>query len=98
MRALLDRMGRIFDWVILDSPPAMAVHDASVLADMCDGVLFVVRAGATEFTTAQRAAAEFPHAKVLGAILNRADDAEAYGKYYYGYEEDKDLDEDKTSE
>lgn len=40
---LLDRLTPIFDWVILDSPPAMAVHDASILADMCDGVLFPSR-------------------------------------------------------
>jgi capsular exopolysaccharide synthesis family protein len=27
MRQLLDRMAQVFDWVILDSPPALAVHD-----------------------------------------------------------------------
>jgi len=85
MKSLLDRMGQIFDWVILDSPPAIAVHDASILADMCDGVLFVVRAGATEFQTAQRAAAEFPSSKLLGVILNRVDKADTYGAYYYDY-------------
>src|SRR6516225_4475656 len=95
MKALIDRMGQIFDWVILDSPPAIAVHDASILADMCDGVLFVVRAGATEFQTAQRAAAEFPDSKLLGVILNRVDRTDAYGADYYGYSEEKGLEPDK---
>ena len=54
MRHLLDRMSLIFDWIILDSPPALAVHDASILADMCDGVLFVVRAGSTDFELAEK--------------------------------------------
>jgi protein-tyrosine kinase len=96
MKALIDRMGQIFDWVILDSPPAIAVHDASILADMCDGVLFVVRAGATEFQTAQRAAAEFPESKLLGVILNRVDRTDAYGADYYGYSEDVDHEADKA--
>lgn len=95
MKFLVDKMGQIFDWVILDSPPAIAVHDASILADMCDGVLFVVRAGATEFQTAQRAAAEFPNPKLLGVILNRVDKADAYGAYYYGYSGEKDQDANK---
>lgn len=85
MKALLERMAQIFDWVILDSPPAIAVHDASILADMCDGVLFVVHAGTTDFTTAQKAAAEFQDEKLLGVVLNRVDKSESYGEHYYGY-------------
>lgn len=85
MKALLESMARMFDWVILDSPPAIAVHDASILADMCDGVLFVVRAGATDFTLAQKAAAEFPDEKLLGVVLNRVDKSESCGEYHYGY-------------
>jgi len=97
MKSFLDRMGQIFDWVIVDSPPAIAVHDASILADMCDGVLFVVRAGATEFQAAQRAAAEFPEGKLLGVILNRADQGDEYG-VYYGYSGEDGKDEDRNDE
>jgi len=85
MAALLDRMGQIFDWVVLDSPPAIAVHDPSILADMCDGVLLVVRAGCTDFEMAQKAIAEFPAKKLLGVVLNRVDKSDSYGEYYYGY-------------
>jgi capsular exopolysaccharide synthesis family protein len=98
MKSFLDRMGQIFDWVIVDSPPAIVVHDASILADMCDGVLFVVRAGATEFQAAQRAAAEFPEGKLLGVVLNRADQAEAYGADYYGYSKEDGEDEETNDE
>jgi capsular exopolysaccharide synthesis family protein len=92
MKSLLERMGQMFDWVIVDSPPAIAVHDASILADMCDGVLFVVRAGATDFELAQKAAAEFSDSKLLGVILNRVEKRETYGAYYYGYSGDTDKD------
>jgi capsular exopolysaccharide synthesis family protein len=98
MKSLLERMGQMFDWVIVDSPPAIAVHDASILADMCDGVLFVVRAGATDFEAAQKAAAEFSDSKLLGVILNRIDKRETYGAYYYGYSGDSDKDGEKDAE
>jgi protein-tyrosine kinase len=89
MRQLLDRMAQVFDWVILDSPPALAVHDASILADMCDGVIFVVRAGSTDFEVAEKASTEFREKNLLGVVLNRVDRHEGYGTYYYGYSGEK---------
>src|ERR1700690_3055616 len=71
MQTLLDRLTPLFDWVIIDAPPAIAVHDASILADMCDGVLFIVRAGETDFELAQKASGEFAEKNLLGVILNR---------------------------
>jgi len=92
MKQLLEHMSMIFDWIILDSPPALAVHDASILADMCDGVLFVVRAGATDFERVQKASAEFHEKNLLGVVLNRVDKADSYGDYYYyGSENDSRL-------
>src|SRR5882762_2264875 len=85
MKQLLERMSLIFDWIILDSPPALAVHDASILADMCDGVLFVVRAGVTDFEMASKASSEFRDKNLLGVVLNRVDKSDSYGGYYYGY-------------
>jgi protein-tyrosine kinase len=89
MKLLLDRMSHIFDWILLDSPPSLAVHDASILADVCDGVLFVVRAGRTEFDVAERALAEFRERNLLGVVLNRVEKSESYGGYYYGYQAKK---------
>lgn len=90
MKTLLDRMSSLFDWIVIDSTPAIAVHDASVLADLCDGVLFVVRAGNTDFEVAQRATGEFRADNLLGVVLNRVDDSETYGSYCYGYTSDFD--------
>jgi protein-tyrosine kinase len=85
MRHLLDVVTPMFDFVILDSPPATPVHDPSVLADLCDGVLFVVRAGATEFEVAEKAVAEFREKNLLGVVLNGAQRETAYGQYYNHY-------------
>jgi protein-tyrosine kinase len=85
MRHLLEVVTPMFDFVILDSPPATPVHDPSVLADLCDGVLFVVRAGATEFEVAEKAVAEFREKNLLGVVLNGAQLETAYGQYYNHY-------------
>jgi protein-tyrosine kinase len=85
MRHLLDVVTPLFDFVILDSPPATPVHDPSVLADLCDGVLFVVRAGVTDFEVAEKAVAEFREKNLLGVVLNGAAREAAYGQYYSHY-------------
>lgn len=92
MKHLLERMSVLFDWIILDSPPALAVHDASILADMCDGVLFVVRAGSTDYELAEKASAEFREKRLLGVVLNRVEKSDSYGDYYYGYGSEKGAD------
>jgi capsular exopolysaccharide synthesis family protein len=84
MKVLLDRVTPLFDWVIVDSPPALAVHDASSLADLCDGVLLVVRAGVTSHESAQMAAAEFRRHNLLGVLLNQVEKDELQANYY-GY-------------
>lgn len=78
MRRLLDFVGEAFDWVVLDSPPALPVNDPSVLAGLCDGVLFVVRAGSTDVEMAVKASAEFRKKNLLGVVFNHTDTAETY--------------------
>jgi protein-tyrosine kinase len=87
MKVLLDRLAPIFDWIILDSPPCLLVADASVLADYCDGVLLVARAGVTPATIGQRACQELRGRNLVGVVLNAMQDAHTYHSdyYYYGY-------------
>ena len=86
LKGLLDRIAPTFDWIIVDSPPVLLVSDASVLAGLCDGVLFVVRAASTAFDLAQTASQEFRGKNLLGFVLNRAEEQATYeGAYsYYG--------------
>ena len=85
LKKLLELMTPLFDWVILDTPPALPVHDASMMADVCDGVLFVVRAGSTDHEMAAKATGEFQDRNLLGVVLNRVEAGAGYGGYYYGY-------------
>jgi capsular exopolysaccharide synthesis family protein len=79
----LATLGEHFDWVVIDSPPVLAVADASVLANAASGVIFVIGADQTTRNTA-KAAVEQLHAvqaHVIGAVLNRADVQR--NPYYY---------------
>lgn len=89
MKTLLDHVTPAFDWIILDSPPALPVHDASSLAGLCDGVLFVVRAGETNYETAKKCSSEFQDKNLLGVVLNRVENQDAQSSYYYGHAEKK---------
>jgi len=95
MKKLLDLVTPVFDWIILDSPPALAVHDASSLADLCDGVLFVVKAGKTNHQLAEKASSEFLKKNLLGVVLNGAEIDASYGGYYSGYANENREDADK---
>jgi protein-tyrosine kinase len=83
LKKLLDRLGPVFDWVLLDSPPCVPVADASILADLCDAVLLVVKAGSTPSEVAQRACQELHGRNVVGVVLNAADEPSMYGASYY---------------
>lgn len=82
LRALLQNIGPVFDWVIIDSPPTLPVSDALTLAELCDGVLTVIRAAQTGFDSAQKSCQQLREKNLLGVALNCADDGAAYGSYY----------------
>ena len=84
-KILLDRLTPVFDWVILDSSPCLPVADASMLADLSNGVLLVVRAGSTPVEVAQKVCQHLNRKNVIGVVLNGADENEMHGSQYYGY-------------
>lgn len=74
----------MFDWIILDSPPAALVSDALLLANNCDGVLLVVRSNSTPVDAARRARRELGEHNVIGVVLNGiAPELSPYSQYYY---------------
>jgi Mrp family chromosome partitioning ATPase len=84
LKTLLQRIEPAFDWIIVDSPPAIPVSDASVLAKACDGVLMVVRSASTPSDLAQKARMEFPDQLLVGVVLNGTErDEPQYTRYYY---------------
>jgi capsular exopolysaccharide synthesis family protein len=79
-----------FDWVVIDTPPVLAVTDSVILSQMVSGLVFVIGAEMTRRMHIERAvetlAASRP--RLVGAVLNRVD-FEAnkyYYSRYYGYQ------------
>ena len=91
-----DRMRRLvenlasgpFDWVIIDTPPVLAVTDAVVISPLVSGVTFVLGAEMTRRRLAERAVQMLTVSKprVIGAVLNRVnfDRNKYYYSRYYG--------------
>ncbi len=86
MRKLTDRLQQEADVVLLDTPPALPVTDAAVLATVADGVLIVTDAGSTGRSAARQAVENLQQvgASLLGVVVNRLS-ARGSGKYYYYY-------------
>jgi capsular exopolysaccharide synthesis family protein len=82
MKQFLDRVKPAFDWIIIDSPPALPVADSSVLGGLADGVLLVVRANSTPSEASQRACKELRDSHILGVVLNTAEESAGYNSYY----------------
>lgn len=83
----MDSLSEHFDWVIIDSPPVMAVTDAGVIAHRATGVVFVVGAEMTTKGAAKAALEQLDSAKAkyVGGILNRVDvhrNPYYYSRYY----------------
>lgn len=78
---------RIYDLVILDSPPIMQVSDALTLADYADTVIFVVGYKATRRQTVQEALRRFAATgrPILGAVLSKVAGKVPVLQYYSGY-------------
>ena len=72
-----------FDWIVIDTPPVLAVTDSVVLAPLVAGVTFVVGAEMTRRRLALRAidTIQSSQPKQIGVVLNRVDLAR--NKYYY---------------
>jgi|SRR5581483_6892953 len=84
LKQLLRRLEGAFEWIVIDSPPAVPVADSSLMAEACDGVLLVVRAAKTSLDMALKARKEFQSKALLGVVLNDVTAGSSYGTYYYG--------------
>jgi capsular exopolysaccharide synthesis family protein len=91
MKAFVQQLGiGPFDWVIIDTPPVLAVTDAVILAPIVSGITFVLGAEMTRWRLAERAIETLlsGHPKSISAVLNRVDfdRNRYYYSRYYGHQ------------
>ncbi|MBQ5951123.1 MAG: polysaccharide biosynthesis tyrosine autokinase [Lachnospiraceae bacterium] len=86
MEKVLGELKGLADIVILDTPPSAMLMDASLLAGMTDGVLYVVLSDYAKRRVIQHGLRELQQngAMILGCVLNGGKQARS-GRYGYGY-------------
>jgi capsular exopolysaccharide synthesis family protein len=82
MKRVIQEAAQRFDWVIIDSAPVDVVADASVLATLTDGIVFVVRAEYSQYPAVKKAMQTLGHERILGVILNGVSPNSDYNSYY----------------
>lgn len=91
MRDLLRQCSKVFDHVIIDSPPILGLADSVLLASMVDGVVMVVAAGQTTRDSIKNCIRRLDqvHANLLGVAMNQVDlsspDYSDFRSDYYNY-------------
>lgn len=86
MEQFFEEAYREYDVLLFDTPPALAVADAQILANRCDGTILVVYSGKTEKDMVVKAKELLQSAqgKLLGVVLNHKDIKASNYYYYYG--------------
>ncbi|WP_409274492.1 CpsD/CapB family tyrosine-protein kinase [Neobacillus sp. SCS-31] len=86
MKEMLEEAKNRFDVIIFDTPPTLAVTDAQILANLCDGVLLVLYSGKSENEQATKAKDLLVAAngRILGVVLNQKKIKNDSYSYYYG--------------
>ena len=75
MRHALDALRSRFDRVLVDVPPVVPLADVGILAPQVDGVVLVVRAGATTKPEIEKALSVVDASRLLGIVLNGTEHA-----------------------
>jgi len=85
VRVLFRELPKLFNWVIIDSPPLLFSADANLLGTIADGTVLVVRIRQTTIDMVARAMQSLCENNVIGVVVNGARAGELYSKYTYYY-------------
>jgi capsular exopolysaccharide synthesis family protein len=81
---LITKLGGLFRWVVIDSPPLTPMADSSVLSHLAEAVVLVVRQGVTSAKALRSAMDALERKKLLGVVVNESTKSERryYDQYY----------------
>ena len=95
-KAMLDSLKKVYDYILIDTPPLGSVIDSAIIAEECDGAMIVIESGVISYRFAQevKQQLEKSNCPILGVVLNKVDMSRQgyyygkYGKYgKYGHED-----------
>ncbi|MBZ0184124.1 MAG: polysaccharide biosynthesis tyrosine autokinase [Melioribacteraceae bacterium] len=87
MEKFLEKLKSLYDVVILDSPPVIAVTDSEILSRMVDATVLIASANITENDLLEKSVEllTHDHGSFIGVVLNRFMYRSGYGSYYKYY-------------
>jgi len=87
MTAMLEELKQMYDLILIDTPPLLAVTDAQIAATKSDGVILVIDQGKVKKDVAAKAtrSLELVKARLLGVVLNNVKRSAKDQSYYYYY-------------
>jgi capsular exopolysaccharide synthesis family protein len=89
MKRINQHFQAAFDLVIYDTPPFLGLSDASLLSNLCDGLILVVGLGQTDRGALKRSLETIKNGRspLLGVVANAVKQAPGYRyyDYYYSY-------------
>ena len=85
MKDVLADASARFDWILLDTPPIGLISDAQLLSSLVDGVVLVIRAGATDYGAIAHTIGQLGRERILGVVLNRVAAASSSRHDYHEY-------------
>ena len=93
MKMVLQELKKVYEYIVIDLPPATVVTDASILAELMDGFLLIVRHEETDYRSVSDMMEQLKkaNAQIIGFVYNGIRNSEdrynnyGYKKYGYGY-------------
>jgi len=84
---LIEHLKSLYDIVLFDTPPVIAVTDATLLSKLTDAMVLVVRANGTDVRALTRTVELLKQvqANLIGVVLNGVNITASYDSYYYYY-------------
>ena len=90
---LLTEVRELYDYIIIDTPPAGSVTDAAIIAKESDGAVLIIESERVSYKVAQKVKEQMEKTgcKLLGVVLNKVniEKEKYYGKYDYYYSNNK---------
>ncbi|MCM8787709.1 MAG: polysaccharide biosynthesis tyrosine autokinase [Candidatus Omnitrophica bacterium] len=85
--SVLEEAKKRFKRIVLDAPPLLGLSDTILLADKCDGLVFVIKSASTPLKLILEAKKLLgKKIKIIGAVLNKIQvESDRYYAYYHYY-------------
>jgi capsular exopolysaccharide synthesis family protein len=85
MKSVLEEIKNLYEIILFDTPPVLAVTDALIVSSMSEGVVLVVSSNKVKKEMVKKAKSNLEHvnARILGVVLNNVNLGKDRPYYYY---------------